>query len=319
MRKFYFVFFLLVVFSPGFSQKLRKLKVHELNLVVDNDILLLLDRYYSAGQDITYRKMINKNGWLSNWFNQRSDSTNKFFIYYRYGNKIFTPRSVSLSDPKRMDRPYAGWSFVDAGITKFKGLNKSFQLEMEIGLVGHISGMENLQKWWHKHTSYPKPMGWNSQIQNEFVVNMNYHFVQRLKMSSYFDALFNTGLHIGTGSNRATEHVTFRLGNINSLSKSVFFNGRLGARNPEFMDEVFFYFGMGVDYVASNIFVEGSLFNNRPSAVSATLNPIFIREYFGVMHSGEIGSFSMGFTLLGREVMNNLHHGYATINYAIRF
>ena len=285
----------------------------ELSFVTDNDVLLVTDYYYTAGQELTFRKLINSKNFL-----KKTDSC-KLFGFLGYGFKMFTPKSIRFSDVGRMDRPYAGWSYLRGGLTRYKNKWTTESFGLEAGLIGEQSGIGRFQVWWHDKFNLPTPRGWASQIANEVVFNFNYQFMRQFKLDNGIDFISQSDVYGGTGTNRLAQQFIIRAGDLNPLNQSVFTNGRLGSDDVPHESEFFIFIGYEMNYVISNIFIEGSLFNHNPSTLTGKAIPFVTRNVYGLMHSNKRSSFQFSFSFLSKEVEGNKKHGFTTIVYSYRF
>jgi len=109
-----------------------------------------------------------------------------------------------------------------------------------------------------------------------------------------------------------------RLINFNTLTQSTWFNGRLGYDGTDDKEEIFIFINYGIDYIISNIFLEGSLFDN-PSPFIVSAQTWVLRRSFGIMHSRDRSSFAFEVNNSSREVENGSRHGYARIAYSLKF
>lgn len=157
-------------FFPGLSQDKEERKLtNEVTLAIDNDIFFGYDRYYTAGQLFSYRRLLESKS------HGDGHQTSKTILNFQLGNKIFTPKRTQFVNPINMDRPYAGFNFISASVLRSKYKRSLSHFGIELGLVGEITGVGRMQQWWHKQTGFNEPSGWDSQIVNEFVLNTNYH------------------------------------------------------------------------------------------------------------------------------------------------
>lgn len=320
--KFYFSFLLLVVtsLSSAFAQAdgvTNGIK-RELTFTLDNDIFFFRDWYYTAGHQLTYRRLVQPDRPIYKFLNRSGASPSKVLVAYTYGNKIFTPKRTTTGVPQRMDRPYAGWNYGGFSLTRLKGSSAISHFEAEVGVVGKISGMGQLQQWWHRQVGYREPRGWDSQISNEVVVNLNYQFLRSIKIANYIDLVSSSGVHAGTGLNKIDQSLTVRVMDFNSLTESTWFNGRLGYDGEDDKEEVFIFVSYGIEYVISNIFLEGSLFDN-PSPRTVNAETWVHKKSFGIAHSKNRRSFLFEINYSSPEAENINRHSYVKISYARRF
>jgi hypothetical protein len=237
----------------------------------------------------------------------------------KLGNKIFTPRKTKFVGTQNMDRPYAAYTYLDYSVSRLRKLSTITSIEVELGLVDRATGLGQVQQWWHKQVGYEAPRGWDSQISNELIFNMNYQFQKSIKISDDFDLVSNTGLFIGTGSNKISQDLTMRMIDFSPLTQSVFSNSLLGYDGNRNIEEVFLFFGCGVDYVVSNIFLEGSLFKDNPSPFTVDENSWIFRRNFGIMYARKRGSFALSVVNMGKEMKEGTRHSYVSFSFSLRF
>ncbi len=312
-----------ILFSSNFCfsfSKVDSLMIlkNEISLTVDNDIFFFVDWYYTAGHELAYRKLLSNETNLVKRFN-RNGISSKVISSLKFGNKIFTPRKTKFVNTINMDRPYAGYTYLDFSISRLRKLSTVTSLEFELGLVGKATGLGQVQQWWHKQVGYNAPRGWDSQISNELVFNLNYQFQKSIKILNDFDLVSNTGLFTGTGSNKISQDLTIRLIDFSPLTQSLFSNSLLGYEGDRSKEEVFLFFGCGVDYIVSNIFLEGSLFEGNPSPYTVDANHWLFRRNFGIMYAKKRGSFAFSVMSSGREVEKGIRHSYVSLKFSQRF
>ena len=306
------------------AQSRRPFYSREVSLVSENDYLAIEDYYYTAGQDILYRRLVQPNSRLHRFLKPRGASdSSKIIVEYHYGVKIYTPYDIDQTNVTKLDRPYAGWNFGNITFSNFPSIRKSNQYQLEMGLVGPVSGMENLQRWIHELTHYTLPKGWKYQIPNELVVNVCYARLQNWRLTNDLDIVSESAAQAGTGSNKVSQELTMRVIQFNDIGNSVFTNSRLSwdsrsqGRGRQF--EFFFFFGAGVQYVVSNIFIEGSLFSTSKSQFTAQHEPWVLTRKYGLMFSKHDISWSITFHHLSKEMKVGESHDYASLALSVRF
>jgi hypothetical protein len=296
----------------------RRNFANEITITIDNDIFLFSDWYYTAGHKISYRKLLGHEQALAKLITQGNVSS-KAIVSFNLGNKIFTPKRIQFANSVNMDRPYAGFEYGSISISRLKGKRNVSSLEFEIGLIGKATGLGKLQQWWHAKTGLEVPRGWNTQIANEVVLNMNYRYERNFKIVKYFDLVSTSGVFFGTGSNKITQDLRVRLINFNPITESLFSNNRLAFSGSPDKEEVFIFGGIGIDYVISNIFLEGSLFKNNQSFFTVNATPWVLRSNFGIMYARNRGSFALSVNNLAKEVAKGSGHSYVGLAFSLRF
>jgi lipid A 3-O-deacylase len=314
-----------VMFFPraARAQERNPFYSREISMSVDNDIIFFVDFYYTAGQDIIYRRLVNPHAALYRRFRPAAADSSKVILQYHTGYKIFTPRNIDFSSTKTMDRPYAGWTFGSVGISNFPSPNISNRYEAELGVVGKASGMGQLQTWVHKVTDFEEPAGWSSQIRDEVVINFYYTRYYEQKIISDIGLVAQSAAQIGTGGNRLSEDIILRLLEFNPINNSVFTQSRVNwetrAEGRQRKQEIFIFVDYGFDYVASNIFIEGSLFNGNRSPFTVAAQPWVFRRNVGLMYSNHSVSWSLTLFHLTKEVKTGTEHDYGSLALAVRF
>ncbi|MBL7874010.1 MAG: lipid A deacylase LpxR family protein [Cyclobacteriaceae bacterium] len=291
---------------------------NEISLTVDNDVLFFSDYYYTAGHELAYRKLQSEQKNLVKWLNRKNISS-KVISSIKFGSKIFNPRKTTFVGTLNMDRPYAGYTYLGYSISRLRKRSSVTILEFELGLVGKATRLGQVQQWWHKQIGYDAPRGWDSQISNELIFNIGYQFQRSIKISKEIDLVSSTGLFAGTGSNKISQDITLRLVDFRPLAQSVFSSSLLGYEGDRSKEEVFLFFGCGVDYVVSNIFLDGSLFNSNPSPYTVDSNSWVFKKNFGIMYAKKRGSFAFSIINMGKEMEDGTRHSYASLKFSQRF
>lgn len=300
-----------LILSIGFTASAQSTRTHELTLIVDNDYPYMTDQYYTAGQDLFYRFMLHPSK-DSSWFSNSQ-------LSFHYGNKIFTPKNVDTEDPHEMDRPYCGWSFISVELRKFIKPNVSNLFALQVGMVGSETGMGQLQQWLHQAINLYGIEGWNYQISNETVINVNFNHTRSLSLGKKTELISSSTAWAGTGNNRISQEITLRLFNFNPLNESSFLNANIAGNSSGKKYELYVFATIGADYIFSNIFLEGSLFKNNPSPRTTSINPFLLSQKLGIQYAGPRFSFGLSAVHLGRENKLVTPENYASGNIAYRF
>jgi hypothetical protein len=73
---------------------------------------------------------------------------------------------VSLVNPPRSERPYAGFLYLGVGFVTDNDREQQ-QLELQLGMVGPASLADRTQIWFHGLINARRPRGWQTQLKNE--------------------------------------------------------------------------------------------------------------------------------------------------------
>ena len=86
---------------------------------------------------------------------------------------MHTPDDITDPNPPEDDQPYAGVLYVDSLLYARKE-RWTHAWELKLGVVGPASQAENVQKDFHELVGGDEPMGWDTQLPNEPVINVGY-------------------------------------------------------------------------------------------------------------------------------------------------
>ena len=96
-------------------------------------------------------------------------------LYYTisFGQNMYTPADIEAFELIPTDRPYAGWTYFEFGVTAETETGYEV-IKLDLGLVGPASGAGATQRRWHRIINSPRPNGWEHQLPNELGLNINY-------------------------------------------------------------------------------------------------------------------------------------------------
>jgi len=126
-------------------------------------------------------------------------------IVFSLGQSILTPDDISQSALIPNDRPYAGWLYAGIGLVSVSDDHLD-NLELDLGVVGPLSGASTVQKTWHRWFGFQRPNGWRNQLKNEPGVLLTYERKWRRWAHVEFGALGFDG--------DFTPHIGASLGNV---------------------------------------------------------------------------------------------------------
>ncbi len=92
-------------------------------------------------------------------------------IEFSFGQNMYTPEDISVSELIPDDRPYAGWTYFGTSYHRKASLAENIStmdtVEIQVGMVGPASLAEEAQKFIHKIRDLQTPNGWDNQLSNE--------------------------------------------------------------------------------------------------------------------------------------------------------
>ncbi len=190
-------------------------KLTKFSYSMENDADFHTDFGYTHGATLSllFYRGNTQNSFLNIPFTSSQNSNN--FISFAYANQMFTPSDLNESQIIKDERPYAGYSYIEIGLHQTTEINLD-SLTLQTGLIGPLSGMEKLQNSFHVFIDAPDAAGWDNQLENKFIIQLNYMHKWRLKLSKIYDfdsvLVPYTGANIGNASLKASAGALYRIG-----------------------------------------------------------------------------------------------------------
>ncbi|NVJ98652.1 MAG: lipid A deacylase LpxR family protein [Alphaproteobacteria bacterium] len=246
-----------------------------ITIQVENDLLFNTDEDYTNGLRIGLVHRPGKTPFaddvsdLLRRYSPLADDAPSSDIYYSLalGQNMYTPGDIATSDLITDDRPYAGWLYLEFGVTR-ENPGGYEVAKLDLGVVGPASLAGKTQRWWHGVIGIGKPEGWEHQLPNEPGINLyysrGYRFATKAILGSLqADVTPHWGVALGNVHTYGAGGLTVRLGtNLNrdkgappriqpSLPGSDHFSG-----DDDF--DMYLFAGGEVRAVARNIFLDGT-------------------------------------------------------------
>jgi hypothetical protein len=182
-------------------------------LQVENDLFFDTDEDYTNGLRLSYVHKPGNNrvgdfisGALKSVSPMASRMGQDCHLYYSLalGQNMFTPSDIEETALITDDRPYAGWLYLEFGVTAETPEGYEV-IKLDLGVIGPASLAGKTQRWWHKVIDSPHPSGWDHQLPNEPGVNLYYTRGYRFSPMNLTESGFAVDL---------TPHWGFALGNV---------------------------------------------------------------------------------------------------------
>src|SRR5690606_19754900 len=125
------------------------------------------------------------------------------------------PKDITEPVPDPNDAPYAGLLFLSSGYLRVND-NQADKLRVTLGIVGPSSGAGSTQRFIHKVVGANRPEGWDYQIKDEPVGNIEririWRFESQTEDDAEADLLVLGGLSLGNLESSVGASVIARYG-----------------------------------------------------------------------------------------------------------
>lgn len=246
----------------------------QIGFTTENDayLLKLNDAYYSNG--------------IFLHLNYADESKKKIKRVHRFelGQQIFTPLKRTTRTPADIDRPYAGYTYIQYTRSWFNNEKSVLQVNGTLGIIGPASGGEALQNTYHRWLQYAPFLGWRYQISNQLVLNTGALYAHNILATNKFKWMGWGATQLGTAFINASLGSKMLYGLFNSNQSSQLWNAAVekkGMPNKEF----YIYWNPKITLQGYNATISGGSKTANDSAV--TLNPktLLFQNTIGLAYS----------------------------------
>jgi lipid A 3-O-deacylase len=187
---------------------------------------------------------------------------------FAVGQNLYTPERIGFAPLIPDDRPYGAVLYGSVFGNFFRETGASFDrfqtIELQVGMVGPIAQGEYVQQKVHKAISNTIPLGWDNQIKNEPILNVNFSHQQHgvIRPSSRQDFTQHWGLALGNLATRANAGGTLRIGrNLSSFPVADIGNTSRPIATERASGEEYGFLGADARLIGRNIFLDGNTFS----------------------------------------------------------
>lgn len=278
----------------------------QLELVIENDKLVFVDKYYTSGFFFNYRKTLD----YDFVFNKKDN--NSIQINITLGNETYTPTNLQSIDSRDFDRPYAGWLFGGFEIVRIKN-NSALAIGLEAGITGEEALSGEIQTSAHEFFNIDIPT-WTEQIEFKVLVNLKAEYVLNKKIDKSQAFQYVAESSLGTKDIFLTNSLTYSFGRLNEFNKS--------SRN-RFIDvsntkEFFGFFTLGHKLVLHNTLIQGSLdFEDTTFTTAKTLHVFNFKT--GSILKWRRNTVGFIYNFNTKETPTSTSHGYGTLLFSRNF
>lgn len=301
-------------------------KRHQLLIISENDAYAhpYIDRHYTAGTSIIYTSreydLLNAENndktppKVMNFMKYISLFPKDIVTSWTFGinSEIYTPDDKDVSKIST-EHPYAGILYLSSGIMHRRH-NTLERIKIDIGLTGPYSFAEDFQNGIHSTVNTSNNTifdGWNTQIKGEFVFNLHYEMIYRLRMleTKYFSIHALPAVHVALGNGSTYLDLSSRIKFGYNLDTD-FGTSKVnyGSSSWEIYSDKFTFYGFigaGLRVVGRNIYIQGNTWEDHRH----NLIPFVYYGEAGIALAYKHIKLSYTFTYKSEEFKEQLYRG----------
>ncbi len=193
-----FIFFSSVFLAQTDSLALKIKQESYFKFNYENDFFSQTDRYYTQGILVSFIHPIVK----YSPFSRTLLKLNKNAVNY-YGihaqQDCFTPKSIRIDTIMFGERPYTGTVFISHSLNSLsKEKRLLLQTQLDLGGIGRCARCEDEQKAIHKALLNIRPLSWEYQLANDYVINYRTKLEKGIIYKKNFELMANANFRLGT-------------------------------------------------------------------------------------------------------------------------
>lgn len=279
----------------------------QLELKISNDKIVFIDRYYTNGIHLTYRKQLEQDFLFS------KQDHNNLQLNVTLGNETYTPKNLTSFNNQDFDRPYAGWLFFNIEIGNIKQ-KSAFYVSIDTGITGKESLAGHLQTKFHELLKIESMPTWVDQIAFKWLFNAKILQVQEFNINKNNSVQNHFKASLGNKDTFVTNDVYYFIGKFNNFQDS----SRIDQISSKASAEVYGYVAAGYKYLILNSLIQGSPFTNNDSFTAIATNHVFnISSGFVVNIKSNI--FKLVYNYNTKETPLSRSHSYGALTYGFSF
>lgn len=254
--------------------------LHEVTINSDNDAYLFIsqDQYYTNGIAFSYRKLRNKR--------YLSGNEVKEVWGFSVGHKLYNAYN-GYSELEFMDRPFTAYLYGRGTNMKFYKNESVLRLSLELGLYGKGAFGEQMQRSFHHLFGFYQINGWDYQLKDNAVLDMRAAYSRLLTRSASgkMDLQATTRISVGLNQSYVGAGPALRIGKINALDETAFYNSRLTSNASGTQKERYFYYWPMVFYRLYDASIQGGMLLHDKGPIVFGIEPWMIGQLVGFTYA----------------------------------
>ena len=182
---------------------------------------------------------------------------------------MFTPNDISKTIYQPDDYPYSGALFATHTLYSYNPQKKySYQTELVLGMMGPDAFAKQTQIFIHRMIHYKRPMGWDNQLGNDPLININFTAEKQFASHKHWlEVIGGSQVFYGTMMNGVTFYPLIRIGKMTPYFEgylSQYTNAKSSntAKHRKGI-QAYFIIKPEAEFIFTNALLEGGMFSNN--------------------------------------------------------
>lgn len=279
----------------------------QIDLTISNDKFVFIDRYYTSGLHLSYRKGLKQN------FIFTKQEDNKLQLNITVGNETYTPTNLNSFDNRDFDRPYAGWLFGKLELGRIKKKSALF-FAVESGVTGEESLAGKLQIRLHEFLNIGSRPTWADEIAYKWLFNFKASKIYDFQLNNKNSIQNQIEASLGSKDTYIMNNLVYFFGKFNDLQNSSRLNLVDNSQNKEFYG----FISAGYKYVLLNTLIQGSPFNDHDPFTSISTQSVFKLSAGAVLKTKK-NIIKLGYYFNTKETPLSTSHTYGALTFGFSF
>jgi hypothetical protein len=278
-------------------------------LVYDNDLFNSTDRYYTQGVMVELTMPVLRYSPLSKILLRLRNSERYHSVSFE--QDCFTPKSISVDTLNYEERPYTGTLVMSQQIISMNALRRNrLTAKMDLGVLGPCAKCEETQKKIHKITNNEQPLGWEFQLNGDYIFNYSLLYEKGWLNKKHFDLIGFAESRAGTLYDDMAAGLFIRAGWMNSYFQNIGIS-KTASRKMQ----LYFTVRGKARLVGYNATLEGGTFTKSLYTIeSKNIERLVYYAYFSAVIAYKRLCLEYQQTYLTPEFKTGLDHGWGRIN-----
>ena len=285
----------------------------------ENDYFTATDYYYTQGINVEMVDPSFRKFPLTKILIAPRNGTRQFGISIEHNG--YTPTSIESNEILYGDRPFAADLMLKTfSMTGDSARHCRITSSLSLGVIGPAAGGYEMQKSIHSWIHGTEPLGWQYQIQNDFVINYELGVEKNLlpaKRGFLLNGFANA--HAGSLSTKFSSGLVLMVGRLNSSITSVFCKEKQGHSQKERVS-FHVYFQPMINAVGYDATLQGGLFNHSsPYTISSdAIERFTLQGNYGVVLHYRSLYLEYFKTIISKEFETGLYHRWGGIRIGVK-